>query len=94
MDFSSFIENLKTYEKEMKEREERETLKKKDIAFKTTPSSFDEEESSKDDDEDFAILIRKVDKMFYKKERQSNFRRGRHQGRFEKKEEEMGLCFH
>ena len=66
----------------------------KAIAFKATPSSFDEEESSEDGDEDFAMLIRKVGKMFYKKERQSNFRRGRHQGRFEKKKEEMGPYFH
>jgi len=93
MDFFGFIENLKTHEIKMKVREEKEIPKKKAIAFKATPSSFIEEESSKDGDEDFAMLIRKVGKMFYKKERQSNFRRGRHQGRFEKKEE-MGPCFH
>ena len=57
----------------MKVREERETPKKKAIAFKATSSSFDEEESSKDGDEDFGTLIRKVGKMFYKKRRQSNF---------------------
>ena len=94
MDFSGFIGNLKTHEMKMKVREERETQKKKAIAFKATPSSFDEEESSEDGDEDFAMLIRKVGKMFYKKGRQSNFRRGRHQGRFEKKKEETGLYFH
>ena len=32
--------------------------------------------------------------MFHKKGRQSNFRRGRPQGRLEKKREEMGSCFH
>ena len=69
----------------MKVREEREAPKKKAIAFKATPSSFSEEESSEDYDEDFAMLIRKVGKMFYKKGRQSNFRRGRPQGRLEKK---------
>ena len=58
---------------EMKVKEERETPKKKVIAFKATPLSFDEEESSEDGDEDFAMLIRKVSKMFYKKGRQSNF---------------------
>ena len=62
----------------MKVREERKTLKKKAIAFKATLSSFVEEESSKDGDDDFAMLIRKVGKMFYKKGRQRNFRRGRH----------------
>ena len=68
MDFSGLIGNLKTHEMEMKVREEREALKKKAIAFKATPSSFDEDESSEDDDEDFAMLIRKVGKIFYKKE--------------------------
>jgi len=94
MDFSGFMENLKTHEIEMKVREERETLKMKAIAFKATPSFFDEEESSEDGDEDFAMLIRKVGKMFYKKGRQSNFRRGRHQGRFVKKKEKTGTYFH
>ena len=74
-------------------REERETPKKKAIAFKATPSSFDEEESSKDGDEHFAMHIRKVGKIFYKKGRKSNFQRGRHQGRFEKKED-TGPYFH
>ena len=64
MVFSSFSGNLKTHEMEMKVREEREAPKKKAIAFKATPSSFNEDESSKDDDEDFAMLIRKVSKMF------------------------------
>ena len=72
---------------EMKVREERETPKKKAIAFKATLSTIDEEDSSKDGDEDFAMLIRRVGKIFYKKGRQSNFRRGRHQERFEKKKE-------
>jgi len=75
----------------MKVREEREPPKKKSIAFKSTPSSI-EEESSEDDDEGFAMLIRRVGKMFYKKGRQSNFLRGRPQGRFEK--EKMGLYYH
>ena len=73
MDFSGSIGNLKTHEMEMKVREKREAPKKKVIAFKATPSSFDEEESSEDYNEDFALLIRKVGKMFYKKGRQSNF---------------------
>ena len=53
MDFSDFIENLKTLEIEMKVREEREPLKKKSIAFRTSPSLLGEEEH-------FAMLIRKV----------------------------------
>ena len=90
VDFSGFIGILKTHKMEMKVREERETPEKKVIAFKAIPSSFDEEESSEDGGEDFAMLIKKVVKMFYKKERQSNFWRGKHQGRFEKKKEETG----
>ena len=86
MDFSGFIGNLKTYEMKMKVREEKEASKKKAVAFKATPYSFNEDESSKDGDEDFAMLIRKVSKMFYKKGRQNNFRRGRPQGRLEKEE--------
>ena len=68
MDFSSFIGNLKTHEMEMKVREERETPKKKAIAFKATPSSFDEEESLEDSDKDFAMLITKVRKCFTRRE--------------------------
>ena len=54
----------------MKVKEERETLKKKAIAFKVkaTPLSFVEEDSSEYGDEDLAMLIQKVGKMFYKKE--------------------------
>jgi len=91
---SCFIGNLKTHEMKIKVRKERETPKKKARAFKATPSSFDEEESSEDGDENFVMLIRKVGKIFFKKGRESNFRRGRHQGRFEKKEEETGSYFH
>jgi len=94
MDFSGFIGNLKTHEMEMKIREEREAPKKKTIAFKATPTVYEEDDSSEDCDEDFAMLIRKVGKLFYKKGRQSNFRRGKPQGRFEKKRDEPGPCFH
>jgi len=87
MDFFRFIGNLKTHEMEMKVRGEREPTKKKSKAFKATPFSIEEEESLEEGDQDFAMLIQKVDRMFYKKERQSNFRKGRSQERFEKKEE-------
>ena len=40
------------------------------------------------------MLIRKVGRIFYKKGRQSNFRRGRPQERFEKKKEEIGSFYH
>ena len=45
-------------------------------------------------EEDFAMLIRKVGKMFYNKKSNSNFRRSRQQENFERKREEMGDCFH
>jgi len=76
----------------MEVREERETPKKKAIAFKVTPSTIDEV-LFEDGDEDFAMLIRRVGKIFYKKGRQSNFQKGRPQERFKKKEE-MGPYFH
>jgi len=37
----------------MKVRKEKETPKKKTIAFKAIPSTIDEEDSFKDEDEDF-----------------------------------------
>ena len=46
----------------------REPPKKKFIAFKVTPSIAEEEESMDEgEEEDFAMLIRKVGKIFYKK---------------------------
>ena len=83
-----------SHEMEMKVREEREAPKKKAIAFKDTPIIHEEDDSSEDCDEDFVMLIWKVGKMFYRKGRQSNFQRGKPHGRFEKKREEPGPCFH
>ena len=79
----------------MKVKEERETLKKKAIAFKVkaTPLSFVEEDSSEYGDEDFAMLIRKVGKIFYKKGRQSNFRRGRIKGDLKRRRKRWVLTF-
>ena len=95
MDFSSFIENLKTHEMEMKVREEREPPKKKAIASRASPSIQEEDDSmDENEEEDFAILARNIGKIFYKKGRMINYRRSRPQGRNEMKREEMGLCFH
>ena len=93
MDFSGFIENLKAHEMKMKSREERETPKKKAIAFKATLFTIDEEDSSEDGDEDFAILIRRVGKIFYKKERQSNFRRGNNKEDLKRRRRRWVLTF-
>ena len=80
MDFSGFIGNLKTREMEMNVQEEREPPKKKSIAFRVSPSMPEEEDSmNENEEEDSAMLIRRVDKIFYKKGRQSNFQRGRPQ---------------
>ena len=95
MDFSRFIENLKTYEMEMKVREDREPPKKKSIVFRVSPSIPEDEDSmDKNEEEDFTTLIRKVGKMFYNKGRKTNFRRSRQQEKFERKGEEIGPCYH
>jgi len=68
-----FIGNLKTHEMEMKVRVENEP-QKKNVTFKATPSIPKDKESMDEDEEDeFAMLVRKVDKMFHKKARMSNF---------------------
>ena len=63
MNFSGFIRNLKTNEMEMKVREEREPLKKKAIAFRAS-LSISEEDSIDENEKNFAMLLRKVGKMF------------------------------
>jgi len=95
MDFSGLIGNLKTHEMEIKTWEEREPPKKKSIAFRASPSIMEEEDSmDENEEEDYVMLIRMVGKMFYNKVRNSNFRRSRQQGKFERKREEMGPCYH
>ena len=94
IDFFGFIGNLKTHEMEMKVREERAPSNKKAIAFRASTSIPEKEEfMNENKEEEFAMLIRKVEKMFYNKER-SNFRRSRPQGKNERKKGEMGLCYH
>ena len=78
----------------MKVRKEREPLKKKAIAFRATSSIPEEYDSMDEDEEDeFAMLVRKVEKMFYKKERMSNFRRSRIQGKDELRKENTGSYY-
>ena len=48
---------------------------------------------NENEEEDFAMLVRKVGKLFYKKGRMSNYQKGRPQGRDDRKKEEMGLCY-
>ena len=67
MNFSGFIGNLKTHEMVRKVRVKKEPQKKKSVAFKITPSILEDEEiMDKDEEEEFAMLVRKVRKMFYK----------------------------
>jgi len=51
-----------------------------------TPTILDDEESMDDGEEkEFAMLVRKVGDIFYKKERMRNFRRVRPQGKNDRK---------
>ena len=78
----------------MKVREERESPKKKAIAFRASPSIPEDDDLMDEDEEDeFAILVRKVGKLFYKKERMSNYRRSRMQGKGDQKKEDIGPCY-
>ena len=81
MDFSGFIENFTTHEMEMNVREEIEPQKKKNISFRATPSIQEDDNSMDDEEDEFAMLIRKVGKLFYKKGKMSNFRRSRTHGK-------------
>jgi len=58
--------NLKTHEMERKVRKEKAPLKKKSLAFKSTPTISDEEEDDLDDDEDLSLLVKNVRKMYNK----------------------------
>ena len=70
------IGNLKTHEMDRKEREGKTPLKKKNLAFKTTPtySEYDEE-NEQEDDEELSLLVKNVRRL-YNKNRFNN-RRGR-----------------
>ena len=76
MNFSGFIRNLKTYKMERKVLEEREPQKKKSVALKATPCiPKEDEELDKEDEDEFAMAVRQVVRMFYKKEKMSKCRR-------------------
>ena len=70
MELIGLIGNLKTHEMERKAREETTPQKKKTIAFRSTPTIFDDEE----DDEDLSLLVRNVRRM-YDKAKRNNRRR-------------------
>jgi len=81
----NLIGNLKIHEMEMKAREETAPQKKKTIAFKFTPTIFDDDEEE-EDDKDLSLLVRNVRRM-YNKEKINNRRQ------WQEKEEKKIICF-
>ena len=66
MNFTAFIDNLKTHEIKMKVREERESQKKQDVSFKITPSKS---KKDKDDDKNLSERLKRVELFLYKQHR-------------------------
>ena len=66
MELIGLIGNLKTHEMERKAREEKALQKKKTLAFKSTPSIFDEEDDDQKDDESLSLLVKNVRRMIAK----------------------------
>ena len=64
MEVIDLIGNLKTHEIERKEREEKAPLKKKSLAFKSTPTISDDEDDDQEDDEDLSFLVKNVRRMY------------------------------
>ena len=65
MELISFIGNLRTHKMERNAREEMAPLKKKMIAFKSTPTISDDDEEEEDDKE-FSLLVKNVRRMYNK----------------------------
>jgi len=92
MDFIGLIGNLKTHEMERQVREDKGPQKKKSIAFKASPTfSKDDEEFEQDDNEELSLLVKNVWRMFHKRGRFNN-RKGRWQGKEEKRGNENALA--
>ena len=60
MKLIGLIGNLKTREMKRKAKEEKAPQKKKTLAFKSTPTIFDDEDDDQDDDEDLSLLVKNV----------------------------------
>ena len=61
MDFMGLIGNLKTHGMERKVREDKASQKKKNIAFKATPTFSDgDEDLEQDDDKELSLLVKNV----------------------------------
>ena len=78
---------------ERKVRVEREPRKKRSVAFKATPSISEGNEIMDDDEDEFSMIMRKVEKMFFKQGKMNNHRRSKWQGKGERKKEEIGPCY-
>jgi len=63
MELIGLIGNLKTHKMEIKFREEKSPQKKKTLAFKSTPTIFDDEIDDQEDDEDLSLLVKNVRRM-------------------------------
>ena len=78
------IGNLKTHEMERKVREDKVLPKKKNVAFKSTPILSDDNEdhdNEEEDDEELSLLVKNVRRIFHKRERFNNYRKGRRQSK-------------
>ena len=65
MELIDLIGNFKTREMERKTREEMAPQKKRTIAFKFTPTIFDEDDEE-EDDEDLSLLVKNVRRIYNK----------------------------
>ena len=63
MELVDLIGNLKTHEMERKLRGKKAPQKKKMLAFKSTPTIFDEDDEEEEDDEDLSLLVKNVRRM-------------------------------
>ena len=64
MELIDLIGNLKTHEMKRKAREEKAPLKKKSLAFKSTPTIFDDDEE--EDVENLSLLLKNVRRLYNK----------------------------
>ena len=75
MDFVGLVWNLKTHEMERKVREDKAPQKKKKVAFKATPTIFNEHDDfDQEDDEELSLLVKNLRKMFHKRGRFNNWK--------------------
>jgi len=67
MKLISLIGNLNTHKMERKAREEMAPQKKKMLAFKSTPTIFDEDDDDEEEDKDLSLIVKNVRRMYNKK---------------------------